>query len=282
MTPEMKKLVFSTIIMVCILYARAYAASPAGLVGKANKLYKKQEYNDALKLYEQALAGQSDSTIINFNAGTAHYKTDGYQNAISSFEKSLATQDKDLESKANYNLGNSKYMLGLTKENSDLPGAVRLLEGALGNYNRTIQLTPKDEDAKVNYRIVEKKLKELKEKLKQQPQQKKNDQKQQQDKQQQGQGGTKQNQQEKQSGQEQHKQPQQQGEQENREQQARPQNKSGHQKKDQQAATRVGEPKEMSKEEADMLLEGYRQQETAAGMLRDKRKGAEEQVLKDW
>ena len=38
----------------------------------------------------------------------------------------------------------------------------------------------------------------------------------------------------------------------------------------------------MSREEANMLLEGYRQEENTAGMLKDDRKGTEERVLKDW
>ncbi|MCX5681534.1 MAG: tetratricopeptide repeat protein, partial [Candidatus Omnitrophica bacterium] len=154
-------------------------ASVTGLVDKGNRLYKDQKFEDALKLYDQALSAQPNSAVINFNEGAAQYKTKEYQQANSSFEKALTTDDKGLEAKANYNLGNSRYMWGVSKENSDLQGAVQLLEGALSNYKRALELTQKDEDAKVNYKIAEEKLKELKEKLKKQPQQNQNNQQQQ-------------------------------------------------------------------------------------------------------
>jgi len=38
----------------------------------------------------------------------------------------------------------------------------------------------------------------------------------------------------------------------------------------------------MSRDEADMLLNGYRQEENIFGMLKDDRKGVEEKALKDW
>ncbi|MDP3042706.1 MAG: hypothetical protein Q8N62_08320 [Candidatus Omnitrophota bacterium] len=262
----MKKIIFSGIIITCIWQAQASAASVAGAVEKGNRLYYDQKYQDASKYYDQALAQQPDSAIINFNAGAAQYKTKEYQKANSSFEQSLITEDRGLEAKANYNLGNSKYMLGLSKENTELSIAVQLLEGALNNYTRAQELALKDEDVKVNYKIVQEKLKEIKEKLKQQPQenreQKTEDGKQDQEKkkadQQQGQDQQGQDRQPQQSGQE------------------------GQEKPGQSASAQPPEPKEMSKEEANMLLEGYRQEENTTGMLKDDRKGTEEKVLKDW
>jgi Ca-activated chloride channel family protein len=293
----MKKIFFSGIIITCIFRAQASLASVAGTVEKGNKLYYNQKYEDALKQYDQALSKQPDSTVINFDAGAAQYKAKEYQKANSSFEKSLITDDKKLESKANYNLGNSRYMLGLSQENTDLALAVQLLEGALNNYKRTQDLTPKDEDVKVNYKIVEAKLKELKEKLKQQPQENKASQQQQEqnkEEPQNRQGEGKQNQE---NGQEQKK-AQEQKEQANQaqEQPAQQQDQGGQEKQKQQtvgqppnqngqsgnASAQAEESKEMSKEEANMLLEGYRQEEHAAGMLKDDRKGVEEKVLKDW
>ena len=55
--------------------------------------------------------------------------------------------------------------------------------------------------------------------------------------------------------------------------------------KDQSQSRESGKPEEeksMSKEEAGMLLEGYRQAEAAQGQLRDKEKKSAGQVLKDW
>ena len=252
----------------------AFALGAAGIVEKGNRLYHDQKYVDAAKQYDQALFKQPDSAVINFDAGTAQYKTNDYQKANSSFEKSLITEDKQLEIKANYNLGNSKYMLGLTKENTDLSSAVQLLEGALNNYKRTQELGSKDDDAKVNYKIVEEKLKELKEKLKQQPQESKDNQKQQKRNQDQAE-----NQQESASAlEEQEKSKDKQGQDQPSQQSAQ----VGQEKQEQSARSESEELKEMSKEEANMLLEGYRQEENVTGMLKDVRKGTEGKVLKDW
>jgi Ca-activated chloride channel homolog len=266
----MKKLLFSCIIVSCIPFSSAFAADTSGIVKRGNKLYKDQKYNDALKSYEQALEKQPDSSLLNFNAGAAHYKTNDFEKAVSSFEKAVLTEDKPLEAKANYNLGNARYMLGLSKENSDLSSAVQALEGSLKNYTRAQEMDPKDTDAKTNYPIVEKKLKELKEKLEKQPQnsdsdkdkkdQDKKDQQNQEDKQ-------------KQSAEQQKKQEEGQKKTEEQKQEAEQQ-----QKQDSQS----GEAKEMSKEEAQMLLEGFRQEEDRFGMLKDDRKGTEEKVDKDW
>ena len=296
----MKNLLFSGIIITCLYCSQACAASTARIVEEGNKLYKVQKYQDALKRYDQALSRKTDSAIVNFDAGTAQYKTHEYQKAISSFEKSLLTEDKPLEAGANYNLGNAKYMLGLTKENTDLEGAIRLLGGALDNYKRTMALTPKDEDAKVNYQIVEKKLKELKEKLKQQEQKKEQAQSSMQSE---GSGGAPAQQQQGQAAEEENKSastPEHRGEKEAQEykgtsaqeqpgqqgqqvqEQPGPQEQEGQKAQEQQVAAQPGDSKEMSQEEARMLLEGYRHEEYSAGMLKDDRHGTEEKVLKDW
>ncbi|MCX5698422.1 MAG: tetratricopeptide repeat protein [Candidatus Omnitrophica bacterium] len=290
-----EKVFFSGIIITCIFQAQASASSVAGTVEKGNRLYQGQKYEDASKCYGQALAKQPDSTIINFDAGTAQYKTNDYQKANSYFEKSLITEDKELEAKANYNLGNSKYMLGLSKENTDLGTAVQLLEGALNNYKRTQELTFKDEDVKVNYKIVQDKLKEFKEKLKQQPQEN-------------GKQRTedgKQNQEKKKAEEQQGQQEQQKTEDKElknekteklkngsskEQEQEKPGDKQGQgqqagqegQEKEQSATAKLQGAKEMSKEEANILLEGYRQEDNTNGMLKDDRKGTEEKVLKDW
>ncbi|MDP2768039.1 MAG: hypothetical protein Q8O41_11445 [Candidatus Methanoperedens sp.] len=247
----MKKILLSAIIITCIFRTQASAASIAGVVEKGNRLYYDQKYQDASKYYDQALAQQPDSAVINFDSGAAQYQIKEYQKANSLFEKSLITEDKSLEAKANYNLGNSKYMLGLSKENTELSVAVQLLEGALNNYKRTQELTPKDEDVKVNYKIVQEKLKELKEKLKQQTQ-------------------------------ENREQKTEDGEQNQEKKKAEELKNESSKEQEQFASAQPPEPKEMSKEEANMLLEGCRQEENTAGMLKDDRKGTEEKVLKDW
>jgi hypothetical protein len=273
----MKKIIISSIIIFCVGALSAVAASSVSLVKKGNRLYREEKYDGALKDYAAALSKKPDSALINFDLGTAQFKLKDYDKAAQSFEKSLLTEDKDLERYGNYNLGNARYMSAEKKENSDLEGAVKLLEGAVGNYQRVLAADSKNADAKFNYEAAQKKLKELREKLKKQPPQKNKCPR----PNKQNQGG-----QQKQNQEEQNK-PHQEKQQEEKSQQNKAQQEE--EKKEEQPSQdqeqKNGEAnasKDMSKDEAKMLLEEYKQEERGMGRLDDQHKGEEEPVSKDW
>jgi len=261
----MKKIIISSIIIFCFGALSAAAASSASLVKKGNRLYREEKYDEALKDYAAALSKKPDSALINFDLGTAQFKLKDYDKAAQSFEKSLLTEDKDLERYGNYNLGNARYMSAEKKENSDLEGAIKLLEGAVGNYQRVLAAGSKDADAKFNYEAAQKKLKELREKLKKQPPQKNKCQRPKEQNQQQ---------QEKEKSQ-QEKSQQNKAQQEEKKEEQPPQEQK-------QKNGEANAAKEMSKDEARMLLEGYKQEERGMGKLDDQHKSEEEPVAKDW
>lgn len=270
----MKKFFISCIILLCVGTWPAQAAGSAAWVKRGNKAYKENKYAQALKDYNTAREVLPDSPLVNFNLGTAQFKLKDYDKAAQSFEKSLLADDKNLEAYGNYNLGNARYMSAQGKENTDLQGAVDLLEGAVGNYKRALEVMPKDADAKFNYEAAQKKLKELREKLKKQPSQKQQNEQDKQDRQENKQQEQNEAQQEKQRQQEEQKQKDQGAGREQKEDKAQPQ--------EQKSGQTAGENKEMSKDEAKMLLEGYKQEERGMGKLNDEHKSEEEPVLKDW
>ncbi|HDK81637.1 MAG TPA: tetratricopeptide repeat protein, partial [Nitrospirae bacterium] len=155
------------------LSSAVLASSAAKEVKEGNHLYKQKKYDDALGKYSSAKTELPDSDIINFNIGAAMYKKGDFQNAVEAFTRALVTEDKELEARANYNIANSKYSLANLKINTDPSGAASLYREALDYYKRAIELNQDDTEAKYNHELVEKKLKVLLDRLKNQPEKEK-------------------------------------------------------------------------------------------------------------
>lgn len=133
----------------------------------AYRLYQEGKYEGALRIYQQVLTQSKDSPILNYNLGTTLYKKGDYLLAIEYFTKALQTEDRDLEVKANYNIGNCKFRLGEQSQKINPQGTAELYREALDYYQRASELDDQDEDAIYNYHWVEKKLRDLLPELKQ-------------------------------------------------------------------------------------------------------------------
>jgi tetratricopeptide (TPR) repeat protein len=155
----------------------ALSASPAKAVKEGNRLYQLQKYDEAMQKYHQATEQSPESGIANFNLGDALFKKGKYKESVDAFIRALNTDDLKLEADAAYNIANAKYKLGNELSDSDLNSAAGLYRESLDYYKRAIELSDKDTDAKYNHELVEKELKLLLEKLKDQPQQQKQDRK---------------------------------------------------------------------------------------------------------
>ena len=199
---RMRKLILvilQSVFIVAGFYLFSFAEDSAGMVNKANSLYRQKKYDQAIKLYNEAQIKSPDSAQIIYNIGIAQYKKEDYALAVSSFEKATATKDKILESKANFNIANAKYKLGKLKENTELKETVDLLRQSLDYYKRAIELNAKDADARINHELVEKELKILLDKLKKE-QDKKKEQSEQKKEEKEGQGQSQAGQEEKKQG----------------------------------------------------------------------------------
>lgn len=295
--------IYSPLLIFVMIAILSPASSFAGIkadVKKGNLLYNNKKYVEAAKLYEAALSKDPTAGIINFNLGDTLYKKGAYDKAMNSFNKAIASGEASLVSRADYNIGNAHYRL-------------KAHETALQFYKRSIDLNPKDMDAKFNYEFVQKMLKESKDKEekredKEKQREKKEEKKEGSSRVREGGGAGKEE--EKESGGEKRKQQEQQGKEP---QQAEESEKKGQEtkageqeeKKEQGEAGRKEPEKakeekegeslefyetpqaegsrEMSEEEARMLLEGYKGEEVTGRMIRIRRKPIKEpEPPKDW
>jgi len=299
----MKKIIYIIFQAIVFTFSSGiivFAGDGPAMIQRGNKLYRQAKYDEALKLYHQAQIKNPDLPLIEYNIGTARFKKGDYSAAINSFEKAAATKDKGLEAKANYNIANSRYKLGALKKNTDIGQAIKLYRESLDYYKRAVDLDPQDSDAKINHELVEKELKILIDQLKQQEDQKKDSaqdaqcKKETEDKKQDGrqkesrseQEKSQQEQKEKQTNVSEEKQGAQEQEKKEREQaqEIEAESNKEEKKKEESASgeTSAQQSKEMSAQEANMLLEGARQEENNSGRIDDRRQGREAEVLKNW
>ena len=120
------------------------------LVRKGNELFKKGKFSDAEVEYRKALEKDPKYQKAQFNLGDAIYQEKNYKGASPLFEK-LAKNSKDNAVKANslYNLGNTM----LSQKN---------YEGSIKTYIKSLLLNPNDYNAKYNLEYARKMLKKQK------------------------------------------------------------------------------------------------------------------------
>ena len=166
-----------------------HAQSVRSLVNGGNDLYNDQKFTDAEVNYRKALEKEKELVQGHFNLGNALSKEGKYDDAVREFaiagEKATSPETKG---HAWYNIGNS--LMGEQK-----------YQEAVDAYIKSLQLNPRDQEAKYNLSYALEKLKQQQQQQKQQnknqdkkDQKKNQDQKNQQNKDQQKQDQQKQNQ----------------------------------------------------------------------------------------
>ena len=216
---------------------------------------------------------KADPNVEKYNLGSTMYKNGKYSDAGQLFKQASAAKNPKIAVPAKYNLGNALYKNAMSKENSDLDGAVKNLEEAVYRYSDVLESTPKDSDAQYNKKIAEDQLQRLKKK---QQQNKKNQQQQNKDNQE--------NQQQKQD-QDKQEQPKSESESEHKpeESQAQTPDQKDNQDKESMADAETDQQQNMQKNEVDIVLEEYERNEQPNRLLNLAPKSSQEQpVSKDW
>ncbi|OHB69936.1 MAG: hypothetical protein A2W17_00160 [Planctomycetes bacterium RBG_16_41_13] len=269
----------------------------ADQVRQGNELYKNGNYDKALEKYLNVQVNSPDVPQLSFNVADTQYKRGKYDEALKSFEKALKTGTPEMQAKTSFNIGNTLYKQGKMGE-------------ALDWYKKTVdiidEITPKKggeleqlkNDAMYNHEFVEKKLEEQQQQGQDNQQQQEQEQEQSEQEQQndQNEGDDQSDENKEQEGKEQEpdggNQPSEDKQEEdlNKEkEQPSHANEEQQQQQDQpppqqqDAQTQEGGDRQMSKEEAERILDALNQAEKEARPVnREKQRQPHRSVEKDW
>ena len=137
----------------------AFLALDYGILKSSARLLREGHY-DAARLRTTMLKFLHPDEA-RFNTAVVLYQRHNYRDAAGLFEKSLTSTDAAMRAKASYNLGNCRYREAQGIGKDDHETARRLYLGALDGYRKASRLDPGDADALFNRALTEKRLEEV-------------------------------------------------------------------------------------------------------------------------
>jgi|GEM_PF-430694 len=144
---------------------------------KANRLYAQEKYDEALKIYEDALLESPGNQKLLMNKGSTQYRLGDYEKAEESYQAAASIEDKKARADLFYNLGNTLYRQGEQLEMSGNPAAAEKYKAAYENFIKALDLRPKDMDAKWNLQLAYQRMQKMQNEQQQQQQNQQNNQK---------------------------------------------------------------------------------------------------------
>ena len=236
-------------------------------IRRGNSDFNESNFDKAEENYLRAL-NKGDTYRGLFNLGDVYYERNDYRSAGALFDSVASLPvENDIRSQAFYNLGNA--LLSASLESDSL--AAQALPLSIESYKQSLRLNPVDTSAKYNLAYAQMLLEDQQQ---QQQQNQQNQQNQNQDQQQDQQNQDQQNQDQNEDQQDQEQQDQQQQNQQQDQQKGNPEQQQQQQQ----------QPKQISKEDAERMLEAMKNDEkkTLEKVKMVKMKGKVVKSEKDW
>jgi len=150
---------FACLIFILITAGVVTADEVYSKTKAANNLYKQGKYEEALKLYEDALLLSPSENNLKMNKGSAQYQLHDYDGAEKSYEGALSAKDKKTRAIAHYNMGNILVRKGDQMMQQGNNQAQEDYKKALDHYIQSLDLNPSDHDAKWNLQLAHQRIK---------------------------------------------------------------------------------------------------------------------------
>jgi Ca-activated chloride channel family protein len=145
------------VLVANLFLAGAAHASPAG----AMREYNHGNYTNALQEFERLAQTDTNDLRLVFNAGAAAYRMTNYDEALNDFQLATLSPDLNLQQRAYYNLGNTRYRLGELKFEPDTEGLNAIEQSwqqAVKDYEHAAELNTNDADVAYNLDFVKKQI----------------------------------------------------------------------------------------------------------------------------
>ena len=111
------------------------------------KFYNDKKYDDARNFYQEVIDNRKNDLSAQYGLGVTAYKQESIGEAVTIFNRLKNVSDKEIASKAFYNLGN------IYREQNQF-------EQSMKSYKKAIELNPNDYDSKVNYELLTQQFRE--------------------------------------------------------------------------------------------------------------------------
>lgn len=154
--------------------ASAEAASVRGLVNEGNDAYRSEDYDRALRSYDQALEQDPASPYVSLNRANALYRNGDYAAAVEAYgqavRQSLARNAPALEAASLHNLGNALFKQAEQAVPADPRQALDRLVQSARSYAEALRIDPRQAASAHNLEIARRLIRQLQEQAQQQPQ----------------------------------------------------------------------------------------------------------------
>ena len=155
-------------VVLCPRVRADFYVPARGEVSAGNKEFTLGRYKEAVDLYEKAALKAPSSAEVAYNTGAALYKNGEYDQAVGYFEKALLTDNDDFRQSVHFNLGNALYHSALASEQVDPKVALNGFDQAVSSYESALAIDGEDIQAKTNMEFVRKEIERVRRKQQQQ------------------------------------------------------------------------------------------------------------------